>query len=145
MGAAELLQSLQMETRFCAVIAESAFSTFREVAYDRVGQPFHLGPWLGRTLLRPLIEVGFIYSRARYGIDLQQASPLTAVRETTVPVLLIHGLEDHNIPARHSEIIQDSNPNDVALWEVPGAAHTGAHKAYPQEFEQRLFKFLGEH
>src|SRR5690242_9331386 len=36
MGAAQLLQSLQAEPHFCAVAAESAFSTFREIAYDRV-------------------------------------------------------------------------------------------------------------
>src|SRR5580765_4363488 len=34
MGAAQLLQSLETETRFCAVVAESSFSTFREIAYD---------------------------------------------------------------------------------------------------------------
>jgi uncharacterized protein len=53
MGAAQLLQSLKTEPRFCAVAAESPFSTFREIAYDRVGQFFYTGPWLGRTFLRP--------------------------------------------------------------------------------------------
>lgn len=43
MGAAELLQSLAIEPQFCAVAAESSFSNFREIAYDRMGQPFHLG------------------------------------------------------------------------------------------------------
>ena len=37
MGAAQLLQSLQTESHFCAVAAESPFSSFREIAYDRVG------------------------------------------------------------------------------------------------------------
>src|SRR5256885_1230616 len=36
MGAAQLLQSLSVEPHFCAVIAESSFSTFREIAYDRM-------------------------------------------------------------------------------------------------------------
>jgi uncharacterized protein len=49
MGAAELLQSLQEDTRFCAVVAESPFSTFREIAYDRMGQPFHMGPVGGKN------------------------------------------------------------------------------------------------
>src|SRR5260370_385048 len=35
MGAAQLLQSLQTEPHFCAVAAESPFSSFREIAYDR--------------------------------------------------------------------------------------------------------------
>src|SRR5260370_100979 len=56
MGAAELLQSLTVEPHFCAVAAESSFSSFREIAYDRMGQSLHLGPWFGRTIFRPLVE-----------------------------------------------------------------------------------------
>ena len=63
MGAAGLLQSLQSESRFCAVAAESPFSAFREIAYDRVGQFFHTGPWLGRTIVRPMVECAFIYAK----------------------------------------------------------------------------------
>src|SRR6266404_5312014 len=63
MGAAELLQSLTVEPRFCSVAAESSFSSFREIAYDSMGQRFHLGPWFGRTLLRPVIEFAFLYAR----------------------------------------------------------------------------------
>ena len=49
MGAAQLLQSLDTHPHFCAVAAESPFANFREIAYDRMGQPFHLGPWVGRS------------------------------------------------------------------------------------------------
>jgi hypothetical protein len=43
MGAAQLLQALPKEPRFCAVVAESPFATFREVAYARFGRQFHKG------------------------------------------------------------------------------------------------------
>jgi dipeptidyl aminopeptidase/acylaminoacyl peptidase len=137
MGAAELLQSLTVETRFCAVAAESSFSAFREIAYDRMGQPFHLGPWLGRTLFRPVIEFAFLYVRWKYRLDMQQASPEDSVAATRVPVLLIHGQIDDNIPPRHSRQIQSRDRNAV-LWEVPYADHCGAISTAPQEFEQRL-------
>src|ERR1700739_4847374 len=91
MGAAQLLQSLQASTPFCAVVAESAFTNFREIAYDRMGQPFHLGAWVGRTVLRPLVEIAFLRARWKYGLDMAQVSPEEAVARTDVPVLLIHG------------------------------------------------------
>jgi uncharacterized protein len=138
MGAAELLQSLAVEPRFCAVAAESSFSSFREIAYDRMGQPFHLGPWLGRTLLRPVVEFAFLYSGWKYQLDMRQVSPEDAVAATKVPVLLIHGQIDGNIPLRHSRRIHARNANAV-LWEVPNADHCGAISATPREFEQRLF------
>jgi len=60
MGAAQLLQSVR-ESRFCSIAVESPFSNFREIGYDRVGQFFHTGPWLGRTILRPVIDFAFVY------------------------------------------------------------------------------------
>jgi uncharacterized protein len=141
MGAAQLLQSLTAEHRFCAVAAESSFSSFREIAYDRMGQPFHLGPWFGRTIFRPVVEFAFLYSRWKYGLDMQQVSPEDAVAVTKVPVFLIHGQIDSNIPLRHSRRIQARNPN-VILWEVPNADHCGAISAAPQEFNQRLLAWF---
>jgi uncharacterized protein len=141
MGAAELLQSLTVEPHFCAVAAESSFSTFREIAYDRMGQPLHLGPWFGRTIFRPVVEFAFLYARWKYRLDLQQVSPEDAVAATKVPVFLIHGQIDSNIPLRHSRRIQSRNPT-VILWEVPNADHCGAINADPQQFNQRLLAWF---
>ena len=137
MGAAQLLQSLETGAQFCAVISESSFSSFREVAYDRMGQPFHSGPWVGRTILRPLVEVAFLRARWKYQVNMQQVSPEEAVSRTHIPVLLIHGQVDSNIPIRHSRKIHASDPQ-TTLWEVPGADHCGAIAVAPEEFESRM-------
>jgi pimeloyl-ACP methyl ester carboxylesterase len=145
MGAAQLLQSLPKEPRFCAVVAESPFATFREVAYARFGRPFHTGPWLGRTFFRPAVDAGFLYVRFRYGLNMEGASPELAVVGTKIPVLLIHGLNDRNIPPYHSDLIQAKNPSDVIVWKVSGALHTGAYKAAPQEFGRRVLGWFAMH
>jgi len=145
MGAAELLQSLSQETRFCAVVAESPFATFREVAYARFGRPFHTGPWLGRTFFRPTVDTGFLYVRVRYHFDMEDASPEGAVGRSKTPVLLIHGLADRNIPPYHSDLIQVMNPSLIEVWKVPGAVHTGAYKAAPEEFNRRVLAWFSAH
>jgi uncharacterized protein len=145
MGAAQLLQSLRIDGRLCGIVAESSFSTFRQVAYDRVGQPFGAGPWLGKTLFRPLIDVAFLYARMRYHVHLEEVSPVAAVARAHVPVLLIHGVDDRNIPVRHSETIRAANVRDVSIWEIPGAGHTGAYKTRPGQFEQTVINFFEEH
>ena len=145
MGAAELLESLTREPRFCAVIAESPFATFREVAYARFGRPFHTGPWLGRTFFRPTVDVGFFYVRLRYGLNMEDASPERAVVSSKVPVLLIHGLNDRNIPPYHSDLIEARNPGSVVVWKVPGAVHTGAYQAAPEEFKRRVLGWYAAH
>jgi alpha-beta hydrolase superfamily lysophospholipase len=143
MGAAQMLQSLPA-LKFCAVVAESPFATFREIAYDRMGQPFHLGPWVGRTLLRPVVEIGILRARWKFGLDMDAVSPEHGVQASAVPVLLIHGQEDSNIPVRHSRMIHERNLR-TELWEVPGADHCGALSAAPQEFERKVMGWFAEH
>jgi uncharacterized protein len=144
MGAAQLLQSLSTGLHFCAVAVESPFATFREIAYDRMSQPSHLGPWLGRTFFWPVVEVGFLRARWKYGFDMWQVSPVDIVATTTVPVFLIHGQVDSNIPLRHSRLIHSKNPA-TELWEVPGADHCGAIGVAPLEFQRRLLSFFESH
>ena len=141
MGAASLLQSLAAGADFCAVIAESPFSNFREIAYDRMGQPFHLGAWVGRTILRPVVDVAFLRAHWKYGLNMEQVSPEDAVSESRIPVLLIHGKIDGNIPLRHSERIHARAPG-ADLWEVPGADHCGALSVEPEEFRVRLLAWF---
>ncbi len=141
MGAALVLQAAHRENDFCAVVAESPFSTFRQVAFDRVGYYIGLGPWFGRTVARPLVEIAFLYARARYHINLQDANPEDSLRSSTVPVLLIHGRSDKNILPWHSEELA-ARDSHATLWIVPGAYHTGAWETEPAEFERRVLTFL---
>jgi uncharacterized protein len=144
-GAALMLQALATEPRFCAVAVEDAFSTAREMSYERVSGFLHLHDWFGRTLGRPIIAVAVFYSKSRYGIDLLAASPLDAVRHSSVPVLLIHGELDRSINPRHSVILARAAPDHVQLWLVPRASHSGAWSAAHDEFESRVLGWFSEH
>jgi uncharacterized protein len=138
MGAATMLQALTPDAGFCGAVVESPFATFTEVAYDRIGWMFGTGSWLGRTLFRPTIVGGFAYLRWRYGVDLDLASPLAALRRSTVPVLLIHGTVDRSIPARHSQLLEAARPERTTVWLVPGAEHCGARGVAPEEFHAKV-------
>jgi uncharacterized protein len=120
MGAALVLQSLAVERRFCAVVADSAFSSFRAVAYDRVGYYVHLGRWFGQTAGRLPVEIGLLYAKWRYGLALRDANPEKALGGSDTPVLLIHGRADVNIRPWHSERMAAEFPTHVQLWEVSG-------------------------
>src|SRR6185437_5135081 len=144
-GAALMLQSLVAVQRYCAVAVESAFSTAREMSFERISGPLHLQPWFGKTLGRPVIWSAELYAWLRYGIDLLQPNPLEAVKHSSVPVLLIHGEEDRNISPHHSQLIAAAAPDHVQLWLVPHAGHTMAWSAAHQEFEQRVLDWFAAH
>lgn len=141
MGAAVILQSLGAEPRLRAVVAECPYATFREVAYDRLSTPAfppHFSLW-------PIIQTGYVYARLRYGVDLHLASPLEAVRVTRVPILLIHGTADTNIPCRNSRELHAANPAATTLWLVQGATHTNALAMDPELYIQRVTGWFAEH
>ena len=141
LGAAILLQSLRLEPRFRAVVAECPFATFDEVASDRMSQ--FSGVW--RPAFWPLVHSGFLYARVRYGLDLRQASPAAAVRYTNVPILLIHGTSDTHIPLRHSRELHALNPRATELWEVPGAEHVGALGTQPETYIRTVTEWFRSH
>lgn len=144
-GAALILQSLATEPRFCAVIAESSFSTARAMSYERVSGPFHLGPWFGRTIGYPMLKFAVLYADWRYSIDILQPSPENAVLHSSVPVLLIHGENDASISPHHSQLIAAAAPSHVQLWLVPHAGHTMAWSTAHQDFERRVLDWFSHH
>lgn len=150
MGAALVLESLRTESRFCAVVADSGFATFRSVAYDREGYFVGAGrlglePWVGRTIGLLPTEVAFSYAKWRYGVDLLQANPVDALKASSTPVLLIHGEDDINILPDHSRVLAQANPQHTQLWLVPGAQHCGAVGVAPKEFWSRVLGFFEQH
>lgn len=142
MGAGILLESLDQEQRFCAVVAESPFADFRDAAYDRIGDKLRIGPFLAMAIFSPTVEAGFRYASFRYGVDFARVEPREAVARSQVPVLLIHGLSDVNLRPRESRLIRARNPLRVTLWEVPGAGHCGASSAAPEEFRTRVLDWF---
>ncbi len=77
-------------------------------------------------------------------MNFEQVSPERIVATTKVPVFLIHGRDDSNIPIRHSRRIAAANPS-LALWEVPDTDHCGAISTSHEEFEQRLTHWFDGH
>lgn len=129
----------------CAVVAVSVFQSLKETAFDRIGAQLHTGAWLGRTFLRPGVELGFLYVRFRYGLDLAAASAVDAAAGSGAPILLIHGTDDDNTPVRHAQHIQAANPQRVALWLVPGATHENVRQSAGQAYSARILDFLANH
>jgi len=142
LGAAVLIESLPVESRFSAIAADSAFASFERIARDRLAEMLPFPLEIGRFLAAPPVWAGFVYARLRYGLDFWAASPQAAIARSTTPVLLIHGLNDTKTPFQHSEILAASNRNTTTLWLVPGAGHTGAFGTAPREFEARVLGFF---
>jgi uncharacterized protein len=142
MGAGLVLQSLREDPGFCAVIAESPFSDFRNAAYDRISDRSNVPRWLTYLSAALPVEIGIIYARWKYGVDLTKASPKDAIARSTTPVLLIHGLEDRNLLPANSERILQARREHTSAWFVPNAAHCGAWATTGEEFNRRVLTYM---
>ena len=145
MGAAIGLEATAVAPQLCAVAVESPYATFRQEGYERLGWQTHLGEMFWRTLGRPAIEAAIAYTRLRYDINLVQAAPDSAVKESQVPSLLIAGTADTNIPMHNAQQIQRDCQNHCALWIVRGADHGGASRIQPVEFRRRVLGWFQSH
>ena len=142
LGAAVLLEALNQENRFRAVVAESAYSGFPAIGRERMAR--EAPDWLKWSA--PLVVYsGLLWTRWKYGADLGQASAVDAVRRTHTPILLIHGREDNKTVPENSARLAKANPAMTQLWIVPGSQHADAWTTTGSEFERRVLDFYAAH
>ncbi len=142
LGGSVLLEGLNSEPRFRAVIAESAYSDFTAIANERMRR---LMPNGFKWVTAPFVESGILWTRLRYGISLDRSSALNAVQRTHVPILLIHGLADANTVPENSRILAAANPAETRLWLIPNDGHAAAWRTARKEFESRVIQWFMEH
>lgn len=142
LGASVLLESLRMERRFRAVVAESPYSSFPGIGRERIARQAPPGlKWLAG----PFVEVGLLYSRLRFGINFRESSPLEGVRHSITPVLLAHGVDDHRTGPQHSRDLAAVNPSRTELWLKEGAGHADLWGKNKPEFEARTLSWFAAH
>ena len=119
-----------------AIVADSPYASLEGV----VERQFFFLP--GPTKW-PLVALTKLYARLLLGVTVSDAVPADAVGELTIPLLLIHGDADSQIPVEHSrQIHAKADPAMTELWIVPGADHGFAHALEGYQYENRVKQFF---
>jgi uncharacterized protein len=113
LGAAVALQEAAGDPRVTSIVAAEAFSDLRTVATERA-------PWF---LPAAVVRKAFRVAEQRGGFLVEAVSPMEAARSIRVPVLLIHGADDHETPPAHSQRIFTALAGPRRLILVPNAGH----------------------
>lgn len=110
-----------------AVVIESAFSSYRQIAREKLA-----GFWLSWPLQWPL---SFLVSDRFSPVDVINAiSP--------IPVLVIHETVDPIVPFHHSERLYAAAAEPKALWAVAGSGHTATFTKYGVVYRPALLSYL---
>ncbi|MGG4346101.1 alpha/beta hydrolase [Paenibacillus lautus] len=83
--------------------------------------------------------------RRKAGFSLDQVSPIRAVRNSTLPVMFIHGTKDNYVPTRMSIEMFEAKPDPKKLLLIEGAIHANAYHIDPKLYREGVHSFLREH
>ena len=149
MGAAVALMVGALEPSVRAVIADSPFTSQRDIVRYRLRRASRR---LASPLTQPfgdaVVALADCRLQRRLGFRFADVQPLRDVSRLTQPLLLIHGEADREVPVEHSHrVAQAAIAAGVPLetWFVPGATHCEAYFLDRPTYCDRAVAFFRRH
>jgi pimeloyl-ACP methyl ester carboxylesterase len=135
MGAAIAIITAAGDPTIRAVVADSSFSSVRDVVADAV-RAHALPP-------RPFVYLSDLWNQRVEGYPFNAVEPAAALgRITPRPVLVVHGTEDSIVPVSHAYRLKAGAGEGTTLWIVPGVEHCGAYFLDRPAYVRRVADFF---
>ena len=137
MGASTVLMASELELpeNVKGVIADCPYSSPIKILL-KVGDDQKMP----RCIMKPLAHLSArIFGR----FDIEEATPIDAVQNTKLPVMLIHGTDDDFVPCEMSKDMKKVNP-DIRLELFPGAHHVMSAIIDSDRYERILNEFISD-
>ena len=136
MGAATVLMTAELE------LPDNVKGILADCPYDAPSNIIKkvLGTDMGMPvkLVYPLIRLGGIL----YGkFNLDAASPMEAVKNSKVPILLIHGDDDRFVPYQMSCNIHKASPDKIEFHTIHDAGHAMNYVRAPEQYTRIVQAF----
>lgn len=136
MGAATVIMAseLDLPKNVIGIIADCGYTSPGAII-KKVSRDVRVPPWLSY----PFIVLGALFfGRFR----LWDSSAIDAVKNTKVPILLIHGEADKYVPCQMSRQIRDASKGKAVLEVFPAATHGISYVTDPERYKQIVKEFL---
>jgi pimeloyl-ACP methyl ester carboxylesterase len=135
MGASTVLMAcgLGLPKNVKSVIADSPFSSPSEII-EKVCGDMGYPP----KLAMPFVKLG----AKVFGNLSLQGSAVEAVKNATVPILIIHGEADKFVPCEMSRKIFEANPDKITLATFEGAGHGLSYIKHHEQYNDTVRTFL---
>lgn len=137
MGASTVMLSagLLLPKSVRGIIADCGFTSPWEIIAHCGRQWFHIPAF-------PLVHILSLFARILFGGGYRSCSTLTALQESTIPLLLLHGAEDDFVPAHMSEQHYNAAAGYKRKLIVPGAGHGMSYLVDQKRCQQELSDFV---
>jgi fermentation-respiration switch protein FrsA (DUF1100 family) len=135
-GAAALIRAAADEPRLGAVVAETTFSTLRDMLDTGVEAKTGLPAF-------PFAPLIVFFSERETGRRVSENRPVDVIgRIAPRPVLIIRGGRDIWVPPDNAEKLFAAAGEPKELWDAPSAEHARVQDAHPEEYERRIVAFF---
>ena len=137
MGAAISILVAARDTRIRAVVADSPFTSIRDVVEAGARR---------RLPARPVTHLADAITTWRYGYRFDDVRPIDAIHGLAPrPIFLIHGTGDSVIPSTHSQRLYDRASGPKDLWILPELEHCQAYFVDRPGYIARVADFFARH
>ena len=138
MGGATVLMAAArgLPSNVIGILADCGYTSAQEIIQKVMKQLK-----LPVRLLYPAVRLA---ARMFGRFDLEELSPLEAMKDCTVPVVFIHGEADDFVPCEMSRRNYDACAAPKRLFTVPGAGHGLAYVIDPEGYLNTLTEFAPE-
>jgi uncharacterized protein len=134
MGGAVALMAIEQAPEVRAVISESSYASLADMAFELLRIPL---------LNYPIAYLVGVWAKLFLGIDVRDASPADRIRNTKIPILLIHSSADAVIPFSHARSLQQAlaKNSNAEFW----FHEDFAHGQLASDYRSRVRKFFLSH
>ena len=137
MGAATVMMAAgeKLPPNVVGILADCGYTSAKEIM-------FHVmrGMKLPPKLCYPFVKLG---AKLFGHFDLDENSPIEAMKRCTLPVIFFHGEADDFVPCSMSREIFEICTSRKRLVTIPGAGHGVSYAKDPQRYLQELRDFFG--
>ncbi len=136
MGGAISMQALSVSEDIDFLISDCGFTSLEDEIKHHIG----LIKWVP---VYPTFWFAWTWLRIIGGFNLFRVSPINALRETSVPVMIIHGDQDTYVPYSMAKPLYNAiNHKKKKLYVAKGAAHACAYESDPDKFKAEVNGFI---
>ncbi len=139
MGASTVLMAAgrTLPKNVIGILADCGYSSAKEII-QKCAKQLHISP----TIVYPFIKLG----ARHYGhFDLEEYSPIEAMKTCSIPIIFFHGETDDFVPCDMSKSNYDACTAPKKLVTIPGAGHGLGYVVDSKKYMDTLKEFFAEY
>ncbi len=136
MGGATVIHCADMKLKnVCGIVDDCGFNSILGISRALIVDMYHI-PYF------PIGYIAWFWSKILNGVSFNKSIGEECVRKADVPIIFIHGREDHFVPSYMSESMYKACGSPKELHMIEGCGHAAAYDMAPEEYTAAVNRLL---